>query len=108
MNNGTSRCDPMSGYYEGGVTQANQCVSPCQTCSSVSICLDCISGYFLSSGSCISCSSNCSSCSSSSVCTSCFNPYEVQGGVCVLNCGLAVHNCTSCNDNSGMIDCTQC
>jgi cysteine-rich repeat protein len=78
MNNGTNRCDPLPGYYDTGVTAA----APC--------------------------SSNCSTCTSASLCTACFTPYSISGSVCVLNCTLALGNCTTCVDNAGQVDCTVC
>ena len=78
MNNGTSRCDPIDGYYESGVTQATQCVSPCLTCSSSSSCNSCVDGFYLSGISCLPCSTICPTCNSSTICTSCDIGYELN------------------------------
>jgi hypothetical protein len=49
-------CVPLSGYYESGTDISPLCVSPCITCSSLTICSTCVVGYFLNS------SNNCQSC----------------------------------------------
>jgi cysteine-rich repeat protein len=108
MNNATGRCVPLPGYYNTGATVAAPCRVNCTTCTSATVCTGCIAGFSLIGGNCIQCSSNCSTCTSTTVCTACFSPYSRSGSVCVLNCTLALGNCTTCVDNAGQVDCTVC
>ena len=108
MNNATNRCVPMPGYYETGVAVAGACKVNCSSCTSLSVCTGCITGFSLISSNCIQCPSNCSNCTSATVCTVCISPYSLSGSTCVLNCSLALGNCTACLDNYGVIECTVC
>lgn len=69
-----NRCPAGPGYYDTGVNDpvAAPCTSPCATCvTSATYCLSCVTGYYLSSSSCLSCSAaipSCNQCSNSSFC----------------------------------------
>lgn len=69
------------------------------------VCSSCLTGYYLTSGSCIKCPiTNCLTCSrpgSSILCTSCNSGYFLQSNVCnqcLLNCRTCSSSaCTACN-----------
>lgn len=70
------------------------CPSNCSSCSSSSVCTTCDSGYYLSSGSCISCPSN-ATCSGTSVFT-CNSGYTKLNGACVKDTpSNTVNSCPS-------------
>ncbi len=58
-----------------------ECPANCSSCDSSSVCTTCDSGYYLSSGSCISCPSN-ATCTGTSVFT-CNSGYTKSGSSCV-------------------------
>lgn len=70
------------------------CPSNCSSCSSSSVCTTCDSGYYLSSGSCISCPSN-ATCTGTSVFT-CNSGYTKLNGACVKDTpSNTVNSCPS-------------
>ena len=72
----------------------SKCPSNCSSCSSSSVCTTCDSGYYLSSGSCISCPSN-ATCSGTSVFT-CNSGYTKLNGACVKDTpSNTVNSCPS-------------
>ena len=82
------------GYYicKGG--KVSSCPSNCSSCSSSSVCTTCDSGYYLSSGSCISCPSN-ATCTGTSVFT-CNSGYTKLNGACVKDTpSNTVNSCPS-------------
>ena len=47
-----TRCLPNVGFYDGGLSTAENCPSVCTMCESPSFCLGCIRGYYLFNGTC--------------------------------------------------------
>ena len=79
--------------YDGGYYICS-CPLNCSSCSSSSVCTTCDSGYYLSSGSCISCPSN-ATCSGTSVFT-CNSGYTKLNGACVKDTpSNTVNSCPS-------------
>ena len=74
MNGNTSRCDPMNGYYDDGVSIAAQCQSPCDTCTSLTDCITCTTGFVIGNGSCNACDTG----------------YITSNSTCVPVCGDAL------------------
>ena len=77
---GVCTCD--SGY--GDVDCSSECSASCTQCSSPSVCTVCQSGYYLSSGACLSCSGtyqNCLTCDSNG-CLTCESGFVLSNGVC--------------------------
>lgn len=110
LNNVTNRCDPLSGYYDNGVSQAVPCVATnCLTCTSATYCLSCPSGKFLkvTTHTCISCIANCLNCTSATGCTLCQPNYIFASPNCVLDCS-PVANCSTCILSNATIQCTAC
>lgn len=83
------------------------CPANCDTCSSATVCTDCSSGYYLSSGSCFTCSSAmpyCSTCYSRVSCLTCQTGYAVNGTTCA-SCPALIVGCLECSSNTY---CTVC
>lgn len=121
--NGT-RCSPITGYYDNNTntTTGSACTSPCASCSgSGTYCLSCVSGYYLSSHTCIACSSaitSCTTCTNSSYCTLCVsgssgatctscssNQYLNTSSNSCVTCSTVITNCQSCTSST---TCTLC
>jgi proprotein convertase subtilisin/kexin type 5 len=47
LNNETSRCVCMQGYFDNRTSQCVACPTGCARCSSLSLCLNCLSTYYL-------------------------------------------------------------
>ena len=111
MNTSTSRCLPLPGYYDDGLSHivALACNANCLTCTTSSTyCLSCPPGKFLSGTTCVGCvDPNCNNCTTSSNCWACVVPYSPSAYVCVLNCTLVNGNCTSCS-STPTLACTAC
>lgn len=82
FNNATSRCDPLEGYYDTGVTQAQPCNISCLTCNGSS------------ASHCLSCNSNAS--------------MILNGTECINGSDAVGLGCTSCFDNSTGFFCSAC
>ncbi len=111
MNNSTSRCIPLVGYYDDGLNHAVAlpCNSSlCLECTGPTTCTSCQPGKFKVGSVCNSCPVNCANCTNSTVCVGCMVPYSLSGTICVLNCSLAVANCTSCIVNGSTVTCQTC
>lgn len=85
------------------------CVSPCINCTSLSTCLSCVSGYYLSGTSCLTCTSaisNCQICSSDgSSCTLCQQGYTLNTTTPTpINCTQNTPNNPTNNIDSNNID----
>jgi hypothetical protein len=75
------------------------CPTGCRTCTSATVCQNCIVGYYLSSSSCIVLPAFCVSISSADVCNQCFGGYSLNtsSNTCTpdLTCNTA-SSCTMC------------
>ena len=86
--------------------QAQSAISGCSSTAydqfRMEYCLQCYTGYYLSSGRCYSCPSGCYSCSSSSYCNSCKSTYYLTNTNTCYSCSTG---CATCQD---AFTCTQC
>ncbi|KAM3130506.1 hypothetical protein pb186bvf_017415 [Paramecium bursaria] len=123
LNNKTCTCK-LQQYIDTNYICQN-CVSPCQQCSSETSCTSCIQGYALNSNSCLPCISPCVYCSGTdqNYCTSCVDiNMEHSLGICTckqtyaqisnqcqpcispcLNCLGSQNYCTSCIQEYALI-----
>ena len=64
LDSATSRCLPLPGYFDNGVTLCVSCPSQCSLCSSLTVCSACVSPYFLNTTSsfCETCPYDCLTC----------------------------------------------
>ena len=87
INASTSRCMPLTGYYDNNTQQSQKCPSICIMCSSATNCSKCSTSYYLQSDNfcyagctlgffadnvsqtCKICPNLCKSCNSATVCT---------------------------------------
>jgi len=111
-----------AGYYKDS-QNCEACIFPCQTCSSATACVTCVTGtYFYANTSacllgcpsnayidtaaqaCQMCTSPCSSCRSSTYCLSCLNGLYLLNGKCLSVCPSQYYSDTTqmCIQCSGL------
>jgi proprotein convertase subtilisin/kexin type 5 len=93
LNTTNSRCVPLPGYYDNGVTLADNCLTNCENCTSASTCTGCLARFVLApSGppSCQACPFDCYRCNSNGDCLSCgmADHRELRGNRCVPMAGF--------------------
>ena len=77
-----SFCNP--NQYFDPTTGCQNCSSRCTTCSSLTVCTECSTGYFLFNNKCSQCPSSCSACATANNCTSCSVGFNlVTSGSCI-------------------------
>ena len=80
---------------------SNHCVAE----NSLTWCLTCLDGYYLSGNACFECSTaNCFACSNMG-CTVCERGYYLSSSTC-LSC--SVYGCEDCINSNGTVQCVQC
>ena len=47
LDNSTSRCLPLEGYYDNNTTICEPCPTGCKSCQSLELCYECVNGYYL-------------------------------------------------------------
>ncbi|CAK77936.1 unnamed protein product (macronuclear) [Paramecium tetraurelia] len=117
-------------YFQDG-SDCTQCTEPCNNCSSSTICIDCITGYYLFNNSCIStvpngyyksgtslikCPNICGNCISETECTSCPTNQYLLSKQCIDKCPDKYYSlnfvCYSCDAScllcSSSTVCTLC
>ena len=97
----SGQCLPAPGFYDNSTINAVPCVSPCATCTSVSVCVTCVTGYYLSGTSCVPCSNsiaNCTNCDITGVtCSDCHIRYIYNATTNVCDLAPCIDtNCASC------------
>ena len=112
MNTTTKRCIPIAGYYDNGLNQpiASLCNTICRTCvTNATKCTSCKPGFYLSAFTCLACADvNCNNCTTGTTCLGCVLPYSPSGNTCILNCTLAVANCSTCTPSGTTVTCDTC
>ena len=73
LDQNTSRCVPIPGYFESNVTVSGQCSLGCMTCTSPTQCSVCLPRYLFNAStlSCDSCPYDCYTCDVTGNCLSC-------------------------------------
>jgi hypothetical protein len=100
-----------------------RCPLPSLRCTSATVHLSCIDGYWLNGNTCTACSNRCMTCLSATHCLSCFNdyaydsvlktcthtcrPYEFYDSV-TFQCKICNPNCKSCHLNQNGLNCMSC
>ncbi len=105
-------------YYINSANVCTSCISPCSNCSTATICINCISNFWLapnqscvavcpslyyndSSGVCIICVSPCSICTTATICVSCVSNFFFNSitKTCVVgtSCPLGTYTNTTTN-----------
>ncbi|CAG9320577.1 unnamed protein product [Blepharisma stoltei] len=67
----TLQCTCNAGFYLNDQDACTECISPCSSCNSATICKGCINGCYLDSTTCEACTNQCDNCSSAQICSSC-------------------------------------
>ncbi|EAR85944.2 hypothetical protein TTHERM_01178710 (macronuclear) [Tetrahymena thermophila SB210] len=91
-------------YYVDGSNPAycKQClVNNCQQCNPDGTCKICNSGYYFSSGSCLSCIKNCMVCTNSQTCQNCISNYTLNSDK--KSCICSINNCLQCSPSDGSV-----
>ena len=89
-----------SGQYLSGsrCLYCSSAMPGCSACSSASVCMACLTGYYKSGNKCYECPTGCASCSSSTSCSSCESGYTLSSGKCIRPCDSG---CSSCDTSTG-------
>ena len=98
-NNNLSLCiDCGPRRYKDNTSQCSACPETCATCTSETICTECLVGYSLENGICTSnLGFPCAVTGANAECTQCFEGYRLNGTVCAID--------LSCNNISACIAC---
>ena len=100
----TQSCPP--GTFFNGETCVGCTLPNCANCSSLTTCVECNPGYYLSNGICLPCPPSCLTCISGIVCTSCPPGFVIRNGRCVRPCPACCPTCTY--DANGNVRCLSC
>lgn len=77
------------------------CTAGCRICGADSVCVACLSGYFLDATTCVKCSKECISCGSTG-CTLCQSGFSaVEKGLCIK----CIENCAKCKTLDSCEEC---
>lgn len=81
----------------------------CQLCTSPTVCVDCVLGYYLGWSVCLTCRGameGCESCSDSTNCLHCNVFYQLQSNSTCSLCSLVYPDCQLCSNST--VGCLEC
>ncbi|CAD8107684.1 unnamed protein product [Paramecium sonneborni] len=95
-------CIQPNKYMDTITYMCNNCVSPCQNCSSAIICDSCVNGYVLSGHTCLPCTKPCANCiTNQTICSTCMDSLNQIPSSCNCNSGFIMNSstymCDQCN-----------